>query len=347
MSDDSDDIVGSAQDVEVDDDEVVKKKGPGRPRKMQPHTKPAREGIVHTPTNYKDREADHHALELVYENPLMFRKIITLFKAYAVPDINMMFDKDRVYIYGVNPSGEVKIVAEIFCHNMNRYYLQQQHHIVLSAENFNKLFSIVNKDFIKIFFFTTQKYRNQRFWTMFTDEDDEESFYSIDLGAPTINPLGEINNILKHEQEYPISFELTFKALKRKIGEYGGLKIKKIDITQSVDANRGTRRLYFKCETEDHRIINESPFKNLAKINFISTTDDNDSLFTAPVFINNIKPLANTLIGEKVKFSVDEQRDLIFTTDLDYDIADNKKRIIGSEKCRVRVTVSLARTATA
>jgi len=346
MSDDAeyyDNTTASDYQSEDGDEVGQKKKGPGRPRKNVPSKKPERKGILLSPSNPDDRESDRNALELLYENPIMFKKIFSLFKAYAVEEINMFFDKDRVFMYSINPSGEIKILVEIFCCRMNEYYLDKQHHIVLGTEQFYKIFQGLTKDFSKVFMVTSVGAKHQKFWTVFTDEDDEESIYSVDLGTPESNPIGDINAILKMEHEYPISFELTFKYLKRKITEFGNIPVKKINIEQTINPDTGAYRLYLKCETQDHRIGNESPFRSLSKINLISTYED--SLFTAPIFISNIRPLANTLISDKIKFSVDEQKDLIFTADLDHDIdPETKKRIIGTEKCRIRVTASLAKT---
>ena len=322
----------------------TEKRRPGRPRKNVPRKKLDRVGIVNNPENSDESELNQHSIELLYENPIMFKKIFTLFKAYSVENIYMTFESDRVFMYSVSQDAETKIMVEIFCDRINKYYVDRQEHpltITLNTEYFYNICQSVSKDFSNIIFVTTRQAQHSKIWMIFVDDENEESQYEIDLSPSKINPLSTIRNVLIHEPEYQISFELAFKYLKRKIAEYGNLKARKINIEQTIDEN-GSREIYFACETLDRKISNKSPLRNTAKANFISTYDG--PLFTAPIFITSIRPLANTLIAEKIKLSIDEKLDLVCTANLDYDIdPKTKSKIIGTEKCKIRVAIGLAR----
>jgi len=348
---DSDDFVETMDEFDVQDDteesenkdEKVKtqKRGPGRPRKNVPRVKLDRMGITKEPANADAPEINRHYYELMYENPMMFRKIFTLFKVYSVKDINMSFMEDRVFMYSITEDKKIKLCVEIFCDRMNKYYCFEPLHVTLDTEYFYTIFQTVSKDYSKIVFVTTQESHNSRMWMIFVDEEGEESHYEIDIHPAKENPLPAILDVLSHETEYPISFELPFKYLKRKVVEYGNLKVDKIKIEQTVD-EEGNRDLYLACETSNTRIKNKSPLKNLAKMGLISAYDG--PLFSAPIYINSIKPLSSTLISDKIRLCVDNQRDLICSSSLDYDSDSiSKSNMIDSFKCKIRVALELAK----
>jgi hypothetical protein len=317
------------------------KRGPGRPRKNVPRVKLDRLGIVQNPINKDEPETKRHHYELLYENPLMFKKIFTLFKVYSVEHINMSFIKDRVFMYSITQDGKIKLCVEIFCERMNKYYCAEPIHVTLDTEYFHTIFQTVSKDYSKIIFVTTNESQQSRMWIIFVDDEGEESQYAIDLNPVKNNPLPDILSVLNKEHEYPISFDLPFKSLKRKITEYGNLKVEKINIEQTV--TDGVRELYFSCETSNGRIKNTSPLKNSSKMNLISTYDE--QLFVAPIYINSIKPLSSTLISDKVRLCIDNQRDMICTSCLDYDIdPKTKSGVVDSYKCKIRIAIELAKS---
>ena len=273
----------------------------------------------------------------------MFKKIFTLFKVYQVSHINMSFMSDRVFMYSLTEDKKIKLCVEIFCDRMNRYYVMAPLHITLDTEYFHTIFQTVGKDYSKIVFVSTQESHASKMWVIFLDEEGEESQYEIDLNPVKENSLSIIMDVLNHEPTYPISFDMQFKSLKRKIAEHGNLKVDKIKIEQTCN-ELGVRDLYLACETSNSKIKNKSPLKNTAKMNLISTYDD--PLFSAPIYINSIRPLSSTLISDKIRLHVDNQRDLICSSILDYDIdTKSKTGIENSFKCKIRIAIELAKVA--
>lgn len=335
------DIVDESMDSDGSKKDTPEKRGPGRPRKNVPRVKLDRLGITHEPVNAKAPEPNQHYYELMYENPIMFKKIFTLFKVYSVNHINMSFMEDRVFMYSITEDKKIKLCVEIFCTRMNKYYCAEPLHVTLDTEYFHTIFQTVSKDYSKIVFVTTRESFQSRMWMIFVDEEGEESHYEIDINPAKENPLPSILDVLSHEQEYPLSFELPFKYLKRKVAEYGNLKVDKIKIEQTVDESN-TRDLYLACETSNTRIKNKSPLKNAAKMGLVSTYDG--PLFSAPIYINSIKPLSSTLISDKIRLCVDNQRDLICSSNLDYDVdSKSKSGVADSFKCKIRVAIELAK----
>jgi len=98
--------------------------------------------------------------------------------------------------------------------------------------------------------------------------------------------------------------------------------------------------LYFTNNKGGHN----SSFKNAAKINLISLIGEKD-IFSTSVCLDHIKPLAGSLITDTIQISADINKRLIFTALLDHDIDNNKKKIYGTEKCKIKIITELARAA--
>lgn len=327
--------------IELDNIKPIQKRGPGRPRKNKPKQKLDRLGIIYKPSNEgQASDSELHTIEIIYENPQMFKKIFGLFKVYSVVQIGVVFTPEIMYMYAYDHSQEVKIRVEIFGKHMNKYYVENEIKMTFDTEIFHKIFQGINKDFTKICFVTNRNSQHSKIWMIFIDDDTEDSIYTIELGANRDDEqnLENIMEILNKEESYPISFDLSFKHLKRKMAELSNFT-KKFRIEQ--ERNNGVPTIYFACEASDGKVSNRSPLKNVGRMNLISTYDQ--ALFTAPIFISHIKPLANSLISDNIKISVDENRDVIFTCLLDLDENQkNKSKITDSEKCRIKIASRLA-----
>ena len=86
-----DDIVGDGGNAEQKQEEVPApppKKRPGRPKKRVVTEAIKISGVVDTPNDPEDK------VEMVYQNPAMFKSIFALLKAYAAKELMMYFKKD-------------------------------------------------------------------------------------------------------------------------------------------------------------------------------------------------------------------------------------------------------------
>lgn len=327
-----------------DEDTTPKRRGPGRPPKNKPKERIERLGIVAEPSNLgKVHDHDVHTIELMYENPQMFKKIFGLFKSYNVKQIHTVFDSDRLYMYSKDFNGNVIIQAEIIGKMMNRYYVEQCDKIwefSLDTAQFYKIFQGIGKEFTRIVFVTIQRHQRNKIWMMFLDEHNNTSSYEIELNDPKNDKLtlSEVNALFAMKTDYPVSFELDFKFLKNKISELSNTS-KKIEIQQ--DLVRPGSNIYFTCTTSDNKVKNTSPLQNPGKINLINTYDGD--IFTAPLFTNHIKPFSNSIISDTVKIYADDKRDIIFISDLDLDDNDTTKgKKINSEKGYIKIASKLS-----
>lgn len=322
------------------------KRRPGRPPTKKPKPAIQRLGIANTPSNEGAPAGSVYAIELHYDNPLMFKKITGLFKTYDVAQIEVFFDHDKMILYAPDHHGNVTIFAEIFGNMMNRYYVSAPLRICIDTQRFYNIFQGIGKEYNQISFITNNKNKKTKLWMVFKRED-HNSNYGMELNInndESGTKMSKITEFLQESENYPISFELPFKELKSKITELNHIS-KKIRITQKklITRNNGETetqvRIAFECDTPDKKIDNTSFYTNSRKINLKSTYDGD--YFTAPIWINQIRPLANTLMSDRIIIQVDERKDLILSCVLDLDEGD-KKSIPNTEKCHIRVISKLA-----
>ena len=71
----------------------IEKKRPGRPRKTPLRKPRPRDGIVSSPSD------STNFIELIYDKPLIFKKLWQYFKLMAVDKIQLIFIHFQIYIY--------------------------------------------------------------------------------------------------------------------------------------------------------------------------------------------------------------------------------------------------------
>ncbi len=320
------------------------KRGPGRPPNKKKEDKLVRHGIIKKPSNAGDKH--ENTVEIVYDNPLMFKKIFGLFKEYNVIQIEVMFDLNKTYMYAMNHHNTVSIMVEILGERMNSYYVAAPLYASFDTKSFHNIFKGINKDYNQIMFTTNAAFQNANIWMTF-EREDHASKYKIELNTQNDNSAMLKHSILQSVNQnvnYLVSFDINFKELKNKISEYSHIT-KKINIELVGDyVKTGSRQpqsyVEFTCSDSSGKINNISLYTNPVSMNLVSKCD-NISTFIAPMWINNIEPLASSLISDKIRFYVDEHQDMVFITELDLDIK-SKKPVLGTEKCVVKLAARLA-----
>jgi len=75
------------------DTATILQKKPGRPKKKIINSSNSHiNGIINEPIHVD------HMMELIYDDPKVFKKIFSMFKGYYVDDIFINFKKDQIYI---------------------------------------------------------------------------------------------------------------------------------------------------------------------------------------------------------------------------------------------------------
>lgn len=308
----------------------TKKRGPGRPPKNKNSPKLEKKGIVSKPIN------SNNFLEILYDNPMTIRKIIHIFKVYNSENIQLYFTKSSLFLYGVDHLSKVNIFVELIGSEANHFYVEKPLHICLDTMIFHNVVEGINMEFSRINFLAEKSNHQQILTITFIDINVEKSMYSIEVNAnnDSGSKFTELQDLMNNSKTYPLHFSLPFKFMKRKMAEISRHS-KKFDIRQVN--NNGDKSIAFTFK--ENKLDNNSLIAKNDSLLLNSSFDD--YLFIAPVFVSNIKPFAASLISHSVRFHVDEHQHLVMSALLDQE-EENKKPKLGTERCRVQISVELA-----
>lgn len=321
---------------EYSDDEKDSKKRPGRPKKEVPKKNIPKEGIVVEPSNLKMTSDPRmlNSFELVYDNPIMFKKIFSLFKSMAVDNIRIKLEKTLIKMYAVDHTASNQIYVKIRGERMNRYYTSRILEFGLGPTYIQKILQTLNKDYIKIEWFTSVQFENSKIKiALSNDEMEEASVYTIDQDQ--LDPYNwEVEQELEQEKFYPLRFELPFKFFKKKVTDFKQLgEIMKIE-------KHGDNPLKLNYNFTNNKGDQMTIFKNPSKINLVSQIEPGE-IFSTSVYLDHIKPLAGTLISDVIQISAHKNHKLIFTALLDQDERSSKEKIADSEKCEIKILTTI------
>lgn len=317
-----------------DNDELEEtdlKKRPGRPKKESPKKTIPKEGIVENPSNLHISDPRmRYSFELLYDNPIMFRKIFSLFKSMAVDNIRIRLEKQVIKMHAIDHSFSNHIYIQIYGNKMNRYYTSRVMEFGLNPLNIQKILQTLNKDYIKIYWFTTVHLEKSKIMIGLSNDDlEEDSIYTIEQDQLETYDW-QIETQLELEKKYPLKFELPFKHFKKKVTDFKLLgdimKIEKegnkpLKLSYNFSNSKGNQTTIFKCSE---------------KINLKSSIKP-DEIFSVSVCLDYIKPLAGTLISDSIQISADIDQNIIFTSFLDQDEKPSREKIPDSEKCMIKI----------
>lgn len=316
------------------------KKGPGRPRKQKAVTQIPRHGVTDTPHHQDDK------MELVYDNPEMWKKIFTVFKHMKVSAIIMHFDKENLVITSRDAETEKDcknhIYVIIYGSKQNRYYCESPFSIQMGYEDIEKYLRELSKEHTLISFVSRKLDWQSKLRMLFkyegsvtnTDQQDLEVQEVLDATEkPSFKRLIEK---LSNEDSYNISMLLPAKYFKQKITHASSMT-EQIKILKD-----GSGPLQIKYNAKTLKSAKTINFPNATQISLESDIEDGD-VFSASVYVNNIKPFASGVVTDYIRLSVDRHEPMIFTALLDADVLDDKKRIPkeGTETAVLKVVTKI------
>lgn len=311
------------------------KKKPGRPRKVVPKKNIPKLGIVHEPSNKDD--PDHrsvYVLELVYENPTMFRRIFNLFKAMQVQDIRLRFEPEVVQILTQDRVKKSTIYTVIEGARLNKYYCEKTFEIGLIPDDIQKISQTINNDYSKITIISSRRDEKSKLQIILAYDGIEtaDKKYIIDVNSVEECDWGVLDE-LELESSYPIKFELTSRFFKKTIADFKLMS--NIMSIQKV----GTGLLQMSYIFSNKRGEQYTCFKDPAKINLRSTIKPDD-LFSCSVYIPHVKPLSTSLITDTIEISASKEHKLIFTALLDQQEIGKKKQL-NTEVCTIKILTEI------
>ena len=275
-------------------------KKPGRPKKkMNNIIECINKGIINEPNSCE------HKMELIYNDPKIFKKIFGMFKGYFVEDVFINFNLDNVYILTKDHTKKTIIKICINADKVSEYFCKEPFEICIKREYLEKIFSTIEKTHSKIVLFSTNNtYQSSLGVNLINDDSSVYDNYIIDLSLQ--NNTEDKNDIIHNinKSDYLISFRIKSKSFKKFINDTSCngklLTIEKI----------GNNHLQFKMSFNNkiqftRTIVNEENY------NLISKLDDED-LFNINIELEFVKPFSNLNISEFVDIYVDKNKKAIF-----------------------------------
>lgn len=280
---------------------VKLKKAVGRPKINKLKMPVEIKGIIKAPVNPEDS-----MLEIVYRNPTMFKKIIQLYKAFTVDEVEMNFDPTGLRMVTDDHLMKSTIYTMVDGDCMDLYFCKEPIRIVVKRDDLETVFGSITKTHYKIMFVLGDNWRSELSIILKDHAYDNDLYFTV----PTVTSMAtKKTRVEDNDSNYPLVFTYTsnfFKAEVSRIARIANhLRIEKI----------GNEPLRFTCD-KSSKVNVTSVYNSNAKLNLQSKLGEADIL-SVGVFIDHIDPLANSRTGENITIAVDKTKRISFTTHLD------------------------------
>jgi hypothetical protein len=259
----------------------AKKKKPGRPRSINKRPSVEKKGIIHFPSS-----SDNY-LEFYYDNPLIFKKILYLFKTLSSDKLNMVFDVDKVYITTIGHFEKNKILITINCNEINHYYLRDKLEICLTREYLSSIFSNINKSHKTITILSKNNTVDSLLY-IFLDGDlnirDEHRIQLTDFSNISLNIKEFMYN------DFEIYFKLPGREFKKMISD---IKLFSDKVTLFKSSNLDNDVLTIEYTGRNKQTLSNKYFMN-NKCIYLKSQIKQNKTFRISFEIDNIKPISSS-----------------------------------------------------
>lgn len=284
------------------------KKGPGRPRKNPKKEPGKRNGISLHP-----QDADNY-IEVLYDCPIIFKKIFQFFKALAATHIQILFRPTDIIFYAIDHHKASKIRIRVIAAKLNHYYCRNVLDVGISAKDVELILNKIDKTYSNIVIMShVNATQRSLIINLHNDMKIEES-HTCDL----IGQYDKIENEAAFsEAHYAIKFEFPSKNFRKMITE-----IKAMSDQLSIIQDDARSPLSFEYLTANKKIQSRHIVKEKDRIKLISQV--NDDGFRVDIVVDHINPISKAQISENIKLCVDENKPLMTISYVD----DNAIEII-------------------
>lgn len=279
---------------------AAQRKKPGRPKKT------AVISIGNDVRGVQDTAIDgDNVVEFTYDNPVLIKKIISLYKSYEAENIEFVFTPTEFKMIAKDHLQKSSIYVTIRCDVMNHYYCKDDLRITVRRENFDKILCSIEKDQHKMLMFIKAiSKRNTLNIVLHNCRFDKDNTYNIPIELPT-----NAQNNRAADPIYPIHFTLDSKHFKSEIVKIGKMTDK------VIFQKDGTKPLEITFSS-DQKINYCGIYNDSSKISLQSTIVD-DEIVHVMVNIEDIKPYSNVCLAELTNISLSNDSDICFTSNLD------------------------------
>jgi hypothetical protein len=303
-----DDIIKKARSKKTTTKTGIKK-GPGRPRKTPKKEPIPRKGISKHPS------LSDSFIEVVYDQPVIFKKIFQFFKALAAPQIQMIFRPRDIIMYAEDHHQKSKIRIKIDASKINHYYCKDVLDIGISQKEMELILNKVDKEYSAILLLSSVGSKHRTIDLTLENDIQIDELHTIEL----INPTNKMENEDEFiDENYAINFELPSKYFRKTIND-----IKTMSTELSITQENSISPLVFEYLTPNKKIQSKHTVKNSNKIKLKSYLEDGNS-FRIDVHIEHIKPISASQIADEVTILVDEDKALMTKAFIDNETIEIK-----------------------
>jgi len=315
-----DDTINNTKNIAPEDsiNETIRKKTrkPGRPR-----TKPKKDpipidGIVSEP------KKPNHIVELYYHSPNNLKKIIQFLHQESVSEIFISFKRTEMILVTEDAVHKSKIKLVIDGSKVNRYYCPAAINVELNFDDLKILGDKLDGSYESITFIVDKDRKRQSLDFLLATSVKIEEMTNVIVNDISrvdddISPREQLFTEYIDEKDYPLSFELGGKYLKKMIidaknagGGKGQLRIYK----------NGKLPLEFSYASDNKRVQETRTLLDEASANVQSTLEDGNIL-SAAICIDYIKPLTSFLANtDAVKIYCSKVKPVVFEISIEKEV---------------------------
>lgn len=277
------------------------KKKPGRPRKVSNDPAPDIMGVVDEAVTAGD------VLELVYCSPVLFKKMLQVFKAYTVPEIEFCFSAQGARIIAKDHTGKAEIFVQINGDRMNLYFCHRPFRISVKRDSLERAFSSVTADSYKISLISKENTHRSAIYLIVNNKTyNNDDQFDIDVVFKDDGPIAVEPDV----SDYPIQFVLDAKHFKKKIADIYALSD---TFTIRKDENNILQFTFDRARTVNWTGV----YRDTSKMQLRDTTAPGE-VFSASVKLDDyVRPFAMSNAGNDVHIAADRFRKMAFAAHLD------------------------------
>lgn len=263
------------------------KKRPGRPRKLRTEPKIVINGVSDKPLN------DKHIVEFVYHQPIVLKRLFTLFKSYNSSEVEITFDRQMIKFEAIGHLEKNTIFAHFNCQRLNHYYCRMPVKVRCARDNLEAVFSSIDKNYNHI---NISMNDNQTIYILIQEHESQNTeHYEIEV-VPDQTIGSTFTNDFSDDTEYPLKFTLPGKKLKKKLAAIKK-QARKFIIAQDSDGDISISK------DNDSGINFNMKFRRADKNIKLESSIPIGTPSITSINLDYIVPFVNSNISEEINFA--------------------------------------------
>lgn len=299
-------------------EEAPARKGPGRPRKRPQKPAPVRAGIAKTPSD------PAIFMEMVYDQPLILRKIFGMFKQMEIRDrVFMSLTRDGLFMFVIAHSKKTVVRIYFDGSKINRYYCAEAKNIDLNAADIETINQLLAKSCaLATFILETNNVRSSM-KIVFKMENGAEKERRINVLDHDVFPAASFD-----DEKYPIKLDISSSAFKDHINDIS--KIADEGLFQIMQAGNRPLELVYHNKGESIRARDRIEGDDCKIVSNLR----HDQVVSATLLSEHLSPISASLLADKWSIAVDSIMPLLIRGIIDKGavILDSSTSIDGDDE---------------